>query len=317
MPKKASSLSVKKTNETFFFLSLFVFIFIVGVGRVIEQEGVRRTQEKREVYVLATNDAQASSVLRPQLKGVSVPFPSFTAKSYYAIDLDTGKELLQKNESEPALPASTTKMATALVALSYYNLEDVFTVDEVKIEGHKMGLVPGEQITVKNLLYGLLVFSGNDAAEVLAENYPGGRGNFIAAMNQLAKQLSLQNTHFTNPVGLDEYLHFSSAKDLVTIAEYGMKNPLFAQMVATKDYQITNVDGKIVHKVENTNELVNKMPGVVGVKTGWTENSGEDLVTLYEHNGHHVMLSVLGSSDRFGETETMLNWIFDNYEWRE
>lgn len=257
----------------------------------------------------------APHIPTPELKPNATP-PVVSAKSYYAIDLKTGNLLLIKNEEEPALPASTTKMATALVAMSYYHEGDVLTVGDIKVEGHKMGLVPGEQITVKNLLYGLLVFSGNDAAEVLAQNYPGGRENFVTSMNQLAKKLELKNTHFTNPVGLDEYLHFSSAKDLVKLAQYGMENPLFAQIVATKDYQITNVDGKIVHKVENTNELIEKMPGIIGVKTGWTENSGQDLVTLYEHNGHKVMLSVLGSSDRFGETKTILDWIFDNYQWK-
>lgn len=301
-----------KNNTEFLLVCLAALVAVVLVSTVLQ-----KSVGKKETHVLAASNVAAPKTIDPpRIKDNAAPLPNITAKSYYAIDVKTESKLLTKDEKEPALPASTTKMATALVAMSVFNLDEVITVGDIKVDGHKMGLVVGEQITVKNLLYGLLIFSGNDAAEALAANYPGGRSNFIVVMNQLASRLGLENTHFTNPVGLDEYLHFSSAEDLVKLAEYGIQNPLFAQIVGTKDYQISSVDGKIVHRVENTNELVDKMPGILGVKTGWTENSGQDLVTLYEKDGHRVMLSVLGSSDRFGETEKILNWIFDNYEWK-
>lgn len=241
--------------------------------------------------------------------------PQFSAKAIYAVDVASGKILFARNADEPVLPASTTKIATALVALDHYSLDTVLTVGEINVEGQTMELTPGERITVDSLLYGLLVFSANDAAEVLAQNYPGGRDNFIAAMNQLAQRLGLRNTHFTNPVGLDAYLHFSTAKDLATLAAYAVMNPVFAEIVATESVDVTSVEGEVVHELVNINQLVGKIPGVLGVKTGWTINAGESLVTLVERDGKKAVISVLGSNNRFGETERLINWIFDSYSW--
>ncbi len=260
----------------------------------------------------------AEAIQKPiEIVEKNVPLPQLSSKSIFAMDLETKKVLLAVNEKEPSLPASTTKIATAIVAMAHYKPEEILTAGNVKeIDGHKMGLFFGEQITVENLLYGLLVFSGNDAAEVLAENYPGGKQNFVAVMNQIAKNQDLQNTNFTNPQGYDEYLHFSSSEDIVKLSLYALENPVFAKMVGTKNYKVTNIDGSVIHQVSSTNKLLGNMPGVLGVKTGWTENSGEDLVTLYEKDGHRVLMSVLGSQDRFGETKKILEWVFQNYEWK-
>ncbi|MBI2591031.1 MAG: D-alanyl-D-alanine carboxypeptidase [Candidatus Blackburnbacteria bacterium] len=315
MPKKPTSKTSPFDSTQFLFLVLFVLIMLISWGIFFAPQKEAKVSKKlsQEPKVKVSTEAKVPT---PQLKNQVTPPSSATARSYYAIDVKTGTQLLAKREDEPQLPASTTKMATALVAMSYYKPDDVITVGVTRSGGHKMGLVYGEQITTRDLLYGLLVFSGNDAAEVLAQNYPGGRGEFVASMNNLAKKLELTNTNFTNPAGFDEYLHFSSAKDLVKLALHGMENSLFAQIVGTKNIKITSVDGSIVHSAENTNRLIEKMPGILGVKTGWTENSGQDLVTLYERDGHRVMLAVLGSTDRFRETQTLLNWIFDNYEWK-
>lgn len=253
---------------------------------------------------------------KPEIISKGITPPPLSSKSIFAQDLENGKVLLAVNEKEPALPASTTKIATALVAMSHYEPKAVLTVGAIKVYGQKMKLFQGEQITVENLLYGLLVFSANDAAETLAQNYPGGKENFVAVMNQLAKEQGLENTNFTNPQGFDEYLHFSSSEDLVKLSAYALQNPTFAKMVRTKNYPVTNVDATVIHKVSSTNDLLGNMPGVFGVKTGWTENSGEDLVTFYEKDGHKVLMSVLGSQDRFGETKKILEWIFENYEWK-
>lgn len=316
MPKKSAKSKPSPFDSTqFLLLLLWVLTMLISWGIFFAPQktpsaSVPLSQE------LKPTTSPVVKIPVPQLKHQTISASPVTAKSYYAIDVKTNTQLLAKREDEPQLPASTTKMATALVAMSHYKPDDVITVGVIRSGGHNMGLRYGEQITAKDLLYGLLVFSGNDAAEVLAENYPGGRRDFVASMNNLAKKLKLANTHFTNPAGFDEYLHFSSSHDLVKLALYGMENPLFAQMVGTKRYQITSVDGQIVHRVQNTNQLIEKMPGILGVKTGWTENSGQDLVTLYERDGHRVMLAVLGSKDRFNETQTLLNWIFDNYEWK-
>ncbi|MDO8503580.1 MAG: serine hydrolase [bacterium] len=241
--------------------------------------------------------------------------PELSARSIFAIDLDSGKTLFSKDPDEPLLPASTTKIATALVSLAHYNLDDVLTVPKMKVDGQTMDLVEGEKISVRNLLYGMLVFSANDAAEVLARSYPGGRDNFLLAMNELTKLYDLDKTHFVNPAGFDEYLHFSTARDLAKLAFEAMRNPIFAQIVGTPKTEVASEDSQVVHKLVNINELVGKIDGVLGVKTGWTINSGGSLITMVDREGHKIILSVLGSEDRFGETEKLIDWLYANYSW--
>lgn len=286
-------------------------IFLVSVLIFIASVAVILSQEKKEVIATPMAVRKAPVIID---KGIAPP--TLSAKAVHAVDLKTGKILFSKNSQEPLLPASTTKIITALVSLSHYKLDEVLKVSIPDAAGHKMGLKSGERITVRSLLYGLLVFSGNDAAEVLAADYPGGRENFVSAMNSLAKNIRLENTNFKNPVGFDEYLHFSTAEDLVKVATYAINNPVFSEIVSTQEVKVTSVDGKVVHNLTNINELLGKVPGVIGVKTGWTVNAGEALVTLVERNGNKVMLAVLASNDRFDETEELINWIYSNYEWR-
>jgi len=308
MAKKTPPKNSSKEKNTLLLFSGTMLVLMYFVGHLATYD-IKEKIPPKQVLAVTTE------INLPELKNPSLPPPTLSAKSAYAIDLKTKKVLFAQNEREPALPASTTKIATAIVALSHYKPTDVLTISKISIDGQKMNLVEGEQITAQDLLYGLLVFSANDAAEALAQSYPGGRVNFINAMNQLARNLSLEKTNFTNPSGVDEYLHFSSAYDLVKLADYGIKDPLFSQIVSTEKYKAYSTDRKIVHEMKNINELLGEMPGVLGVKTGWTENSGEDLVTLYEKNGNKILMSVLGSTDRFGETKEVLEWITQNYFW--
>lgn len=269
-----------------------------------------RAQSQEEIL-----GSQAPSPTGPVLTG-SMPMPQVSAKAAFAFDLATGQVLLDKNGQEPMLPASTTKMATAMVALQAYQPDDVLIVGKLSVPGQNIGLVEGEKITFLSLLYGLLVSSGNDAAEVVAQNYPGGRENFILAMNRLAQNSGFSGTHFVNPTGFDAFLHFSTARELAFLASDGLRNPLFAQIVATPETNVTSVDGKVKHKLVSTNKLLEKVPGVLGVKTGSTANSGESVVTLIERDGHKVIISVLDSSDRFSDTEALIEWVFSNYSWQ-
>ncbi|OGM05819.1 hypothetical protein A2125_01945 [Candidatus Woesebacteria bacterium GWB1_43_5] len=265
--------------------------------------------------------------LRPLLKGGVKTYPVISAQAILVQDLDSGVSLYEKNPDILVLPASTTKIITSLVAMDYYQPKNVLTVSGVLVEGQKMGLVSGEKISVNDLLYGLLVYSANDAAEALAQNYCDnnvtttgqncGRNYFIDAMNKKAHELGLKNTKFTNPSGLDGNSHYSTARDLVIVSAEAMKNPFFAQIVATTEKVVKSMDNKIVHKLININELLGKVDGVLGVKTGWTEGARENLVTYVDRGGKKVMIALLGSQDRFGETEELINWIFDNYEWSE
>jgi len=290
-----------------------IFVFIASSTLAIISMQMR-VGESREVE----RKVQIEKEYKPiPLLSENPPQPMLTASSIFASDIDSGLTLFEKNADTPILPASTTKIITALVAIDYYLLDDVLTVGMISIPGQKMRLVEGEKITVRDLLYGLLIFSANDAAEVLAENYPGGRDEFISSMNRKAKKINLSNTSFTNPTGLDGGGHYSTAKDLVRAASYGIQKPFFAEVVATQKKVVTSIDGKIVHNLTNINELVGEVDGVLGVKTGWTENAHENLVTYINRDDNRVMIALLGSGDRFEETKQLIDWIFENYKWEE
>lgn len=246
----------------------------------------------------------------------TVTFPVLSAQGALAVDLDSAVVLYEKNADQRLLPASTTKIMTALVAFENYNLEQIVTVGRVNVIGQKMHLVMGEKISVRDLLYGLLVFSANDAAEVLAAQMPGGREAFIEAMNKKAVELHLEHSHFVNPTGLDAIDHYSSARDLVRVAEFAMRNQLFSDIVATKQMTVKSQDGKIVHPLKNINELLGKVDGVVGVKTGWTEGARENLVTLVNRDNKRILIALLGSQDRFGETKELIEWLYTNTHWK-
>lgn len=243
------------------------------------------------------------------------PGPEVSAQAVLAYDLVSGVVLFGRNTESQLFPASTTKIMTAVVALEHYGLDDVVTVRTVANSGQVMGLVPGEQISVENLLYGALIHSGNDAAWALAEHYPGGVEKFVAEMNAKAIELHLTHTHFTNPVGYDDPNHTMSAEDLARLAAYALNNKIIAKIVAIPQITISDVQHTRFHALTNVNSLLGKIPGVGGIKTGWTEEAGENLVTLVERDGHRVIIVVLKSLNRFGDTEYLINWVFGNYRW--
>lgn len=303
-------LLVKKNNGFFFLMLSFVFI----ASSALALSPVGPTVYQKVSAIISKKEFPPNPVI---LKDAT--FPIFSAQGVLAVDLASGVALFEKDADKALLPASTTKIVTALVAMNSFNKDDVIEIGNIVVEGQKMGLKKGEKIKVTDLLYGLLVYSANDAAEALAQNFPGGRDNFILAMNDFAKSLHLENTNLTNPSGLDGYGNHivSTARDLIRISAYAMKNSEFAKIVGTKEITVKSVDGKVVHKLANVNQLLEKVPGVLGVKTGWTESARENLVTYIERDGHKIMIAVLGSQDRFGETKELINWIFANYSWQE
>lgn len=289
------------------YLCLLSFVFIASSALAISRE--TKLERAKEVAI-------SKSFTPIPILAEDASFPVLSAQAVLAVDLDSSVTLYEKNPEKLLLPASTTKIVTALVAMDYYPKNAVLKVGKVQVEGQKMRLIKGEEITAEGLLYGLLVYSANDAAEVLADSFPGGRGLFIAAMNLKTKQLHLENTHFTNPSGLDGNGHVSTAKDLIRVSEVAMENEQFRQIVGTKEKEVTSIDGRIKHRLVNINELLGKVEGVLGVKTGWTEDARENLVTYIERGGRKIMIVLLASQDRFGETEELIEWIFDNYEWK-
>lgn len=274
------------------------------------------SQETIAVPVTVTSSAHdlPAVALLPESKGQ--PLPSFSARNVFIVDKNSKVILFARDADQKVYPASTTKMMTALVALDHFALNQTITVTKEYPIGQRVGFKPGEQINVENLLYALLVQSGNDAAEILAENYPGGRVAFIEAMNRNAADFHLNNTHFANPTGIDEIGHYSTAIDLARLGDVALRNAEFARIVATENAVISSVDASNSRIITNINELLGKVVGVRGIKTGYTEGAGQSLVTLVERDGHAVILVVLGSSDRFGDTKNLIEWVYSNFQWR-
>lgn len=283
---------------------VFIGSFVLSVG----------THPERQIFRPLVPVIQKSKL--PVLSNSSA-FPILSAQGVIAVDENSGVSLYEKDADSQLLPASTTKIATGLVAMGYFSPEEVVTIGRMRVDGQQMGLYQGEKLTARDLFDGLLIYSANDAAEALAAAYPGGRDAFVAAMNEKARELNLKNTHFINPTGLDEEGHVSTARDMIRLAQVAMRNPLFAEIVGTKEKIVKSQDGKIVYNLRNINQLLGKVDGVVGVKTGWTENARENLVTDVERGERKVIIALLGSQDRFGETKEVIDWVFSNYTWKE
>lgn len=241
--------------------------------------------------------------------------PYTTSEAVLIKDLDSGLILYNKNPQTVLPPASTTKIMTALVILDKFAPDDIFTVKTIVNSGRVMGLVSGEKITVESLIYGALVHSANDAAYTLAENYPGGVENFVKAMNDKSGQLALVQTHFTNSIGLDDPGNYTTASDLAKIAQTALNNKIISKIVATRAITVSDVNFNFFHDLKNVNELLGRVAGVAGVKTGFTENAGEVLVSEVRKNGVSVLFVVLKSRDRFGETRALIDWVFGNFQW--
>jgi len=238
------------------------------------------------------------------------PPPAVSAAHVFVQDLATDMVLYSKAADTPIAPASTTKMMTALVAHAAMPLDRQIIIDRAFPEGQDIGLEPGEHITVEQLIYATLIQSGNDAAEVLAENYPGGRAAFIAAMNDHAATLRLTNTTFKNPTGLDEAGHLSTAADLARLGLAVLKDPFLARIVSSETALLTAPESSRV--LTNTNQLLGRVPGVLGIKTGYTDAAGEALITLIDRDSRRTLIVVLKSTNRFGDTESLINWIYAN-----
>jgi len=243
--------------------------------------------------------------------------PKLVAQSAVVFDVDSGTVLFQKNFHLELHPASITKMATAIVALETYPLDEVIEVSRAYPVGRNMELQPGERISVKNLIYGLLVHSANDAAFVLAGQEENRIKNFINRMNNFVVQLGLENTHFINFDGEDDQNHYSTAFDLAHLARWALKNKIFVQAVQTREMEVADVQGKIIHYLETTNELLGVAPEVKGIKTGWTPKAGECFVGLIQLKDHQLITVVLKSNDRFGETKKLIQWAKEAVSWQD
>ncbi len=312
--EKPRILKIKKASFFVFGLSLF---FLPG------QNGYLNAQTKAHPSLVKPVTINLPRPGTYPVNFTGAPAPVLTAKSVLVIDRDSAVVSYQKNDNARLLPASTVKIMTALVALDHYRPEEILTVGDIKVDGQKIGLISGEKISMQALLNGLLVASGNDAAIVLAQNYTGGQQEFVKAMNLKARELNLKNTYYANPTGLDSddkdnllpHHSFTSTLDLARLTMQALRNPLFSQIVATPQITVSDESGKAIYQLDNVNQLLGQVEGLKGVKTGWTKEAGECLVSYTERNGKGIVSVVLGSNDRFGETARIVDWIFNNFRW--
>lgn len=242
--------------------------------------------------------------------------PKINSRSAVVYDRKSKKVIWGKKENERRPMASTTKIMTAIVVLENANLDDTVIVSKkaAGTGGSRLGLKTGDKITINNLLYGLLLVSGNDAAVALAEHVSGSVESFAEKMNQKAEEMNLEDTHFIVPHGLDMENHYTTALELAEMADYAMNNKKFAEIVATKVKTI-NISGRSKSLI-NTNELLGNLEGVNGVKTGFTNGANRCLVTSVSRNGMNVIAVVLGADtkkDRTRDSVEIIEYAYKNY----
>jgi D-alanyl-D-alanine carboxypeptidase (penicillin-binding protein 5/6) len=240
----------------------------------------------------------------------SIP-ATISAQAAIIINASSGAVIAAKNPDIRLMPASTTKMMTAYIALKTYSPEEIITINRSQDAiGKSTNFTLGEQYLVIDILNAALINSGNDAALSLADHYPGGYSAFVDQMNLQALKWGLKNTHFTNVSGVEEVNHYSSARDLAIIANRFMQQPELREIVGKSSATINSIDGKYTHTFKNTNQLLGQIPGLIGIKTGWTDNAGECLVTYVQGNPDRIFV-VLNSKDRFQDTKTLIEQPLD------
>jgi len=241
--------------------------------------------------------------------------PAIRARAAILVEEVSGMILFAKNEHQRRAPASTTKILTAIVALEKGNLEDVVTVSRraARTGGSTLWLKAGDQLTLKELLEGLMLCSGNDAGVAVAEHIAGSERNFARMMNRKAKELGALNSNFQNPHGLRAPAHYTTAYDLARLTCYALRNPEFSRLVAAKEEAIEWYRGEKTRKVRNTNRLLWSFAGADGVKTGTTSEAGYCLVASATRDGRRFISVVLNSPDRWGESARLLEYGFNNF----
>lgn len=248
----------------------------------------------------------------------SIKEPMINSRIGIIYDRKSGRIIWGKNENKKSAMASTTKIMTCIVVIENANLNA-----EVKVSakaagtgGSRLGLKKDDKITIKDLLYGLMLRSGNDAAVALAEYVGKDKEGFANLMNKKAKELGLKDTHFVTPHGLDDPEHYTTAYELAKIADYALKNEMFAKIVGTKEHTI-NING-YAKQLCNTNELLGYLQGVSGVKTGFTNNAGRCLVTSVNRNDFEIITVVLGADTkkiRTADSINLIEYAYENYKY--
>lgn len=239
------------------------------------------------------------------------------ARYAIAMDAKTRRVLFQKNSYDLVPIASTTKIMTSLVALNYGKLEEKVVISKkaATINGSEVGYKAGEEISMEELLYGLMFRSGNDAAIAIAEGIAGSVENFCKLMNEYAYSIGALDSHFESPHGLDSERHYSTAYDLALITAKAKEIDKFNEIV--KDKEISAEEKGFTRAYNNINKILWQIPEANGVKTGYTGGAGKCLVTSVNIDGNDVIIVVLNSPTRWNETKKIYNYVKENYEFKE
>ncbi len=255
-----------------------------------------------------------SAIIMFSLLLVTIPVSALSVSARYAcaIDAQTGKVLFEKNAYSTHSMASTTKIMTALLALENAGPDEMVTVSKnaAGTEGSSIYLTAGETLSMKDLLYGLMLESGNDAAIAIAEHVGGSVSEFAEMMTKRAHSLGAKNTAFQNPNGLDAEGHYTTAYDLALITREALANPDFAEIVATKKKNIPASENSKARYFANHNKLLSLYPGCIGVKTGFTKKTGRCLVSAATQNHATVICVTLNAPDDWNDHTQILNHSF-------
>lgn len=235
-----------------------------------------------------------------------------SAVSAVLIEAETGTVLYQKNAGERRAMASTTKIMTALLTIEAGDLDREFTVDPlaIRVEGTSMGLQEGDRVSRRDLLYGILLPSGNDAANAAAVSVSGSIPEFVKLMNSKAQELGLSDTHFVTPSGLDADGHYTTALDLARLTAYAMKEETFCEIVACRSAEVEFGNPPYKRTLYNSNKMLARYDGAIGVKTGFTDNARRCLVSAAERDGVTLIAVTLNAGDDWNDHTKMLDYGF-------
>ena len=288
------------------YIALTIFVFLSSYVVLADDEdeeyidNIVQENEKKEIEETASEYSR----------------PTINSRKYVIYDRLSGRCIYGKDENKQTAMASTTKIMTILIVLEHCKLTDVVTVDKkaAKTGGSRLGLSEGDKVTVNDLLYGLMLRSGNDAAVALAIHTAGSVEKFAQLMNDKAKELGLKNTHFMTPHGLDNPEHYTTAFELAKLTDYALKNEKVLEIVKTKTTTI-NING-YNRQISNTNELLGNVEGVYGVKTGFTNNAGRCLVTAVKRGDMDLIIVVIGADtrkDRAKDSMKLIEYAYKKY----
>ncbi len=302
----------------------FVCLVEIQKGQPVQPTLVRNN-ETRSGQTSSVGSGQAfllpvSETSYLPVRDFNVLEPVLEANAAVLFDVRSGRSLYSKNPNQRLPIASITKLMSALVVLDNLNLNDVFTVsaEDINVDGKGADFYKNEQLRGTDLFKIMLIKSSNDAALVFATASQKAGIDFVAKMNEKAQALGMTNTKFADPAGLNDQDAFSTALDLVKLVRYAVRYDLISQTLMTGSATVTSIDGRAVHNLVNTNQLLGQIPNVIMGKTGYTDNAlGTMALEVGINEGRDTIISViLGAKDRFTETEKLIQWSKVAYRWQ-